>query len=406
MATLGHMDVHRPSFEATMVTSFFQKPIGAITLLGTAIGAPYAIFETEAGTSARVTVQKLIGTSTSIASGALSEWNSSSPTGVPGSTASTIVAPTITTDPNFSSASYPSGTVVTPVGPPIMVNGAGVAGTGNAVSNGSMVSYGQQIGQPTTQGVPIPFGSGGTASAITSPQAPATVMQGAAFGGSPANSPPTAVMSWNMPPPAASNVSAAMNPAALSGYSSQPIMAQPTMASPTMAGAAPGSASGVQNISDFREVLRFDIGPSFVTSRFQRITTVASSTQFDVLRVPFVSGTRPSDITGSLTYFFDAHQTVQRIQLQGTTGDPAVLTQLMVSYYHLKPETSLGGQMFTTRWNTRVTSMLLVGLAPVIYADSNYGKFSVFLELNQPSHQYGLSDEANQILMRSQATSR
>jgi hypothetical protein len=303
VATLGHMDVHRPFSEATMVTSFFQKPIGAITLLGTAIGAPYAIFETEAGTSARVAVQKLIGTNTSVASGPLSEWNSSSPTGVPGSTAGAIAAPTITTDPHFSSASYPSGTVVTPVGPPIMVNGAGVAGAGNPVSNGALVSYGQQVSQPTTQGVPIPFGYGGSVPTVTSPQAPATVMQGSAFGGSPANSPPTAAMSWNMSMPAASNVSAAMNPVALPGYGSQPMMAQPTMAQPTMVGSTPTSALGVQNISDFREVLRFDIGPSFVTSRFQRITTVASSTQFDVLRVPFVSGTRPTDITGSLTYF-------------------------------------------------------------------------------------------------------
>jgi hypothetical protein len=78
----------------------------------------------------------------------------------------------------------------------------------------------------------------------------------------------------------------------------------------------------------------------------------------------------------------------------------------MVNYYHLTPETSLGGQMFATRWNTRVTSMMLVAPAPVIYAESPYGKFSVFLELNQPSHQYGLSEEAKQILVRSQATSR
>ena len=47
-----------------MVPNFIQKPIGAVTLLGTAIGAPYAIFETDAGTSARVVVQQWMNPAT------------------------------------------------------------------------------------------------------------------------------------------------------------------------------------------------------------------------------------------------------------------------------------------------------------------------------------------------------
>jgi hypothetical protein len=160
------------------------------------------------------------------------------------------------------------------------------------------------------------------------------------------------------------------------------------------------------NISDFREVLRFDIGPSFVTSRFAQVTTVAANRQFDAYRVPFVSGTRPTDIAGTLTYYFDANQTVQRIQMQGSMGDPSVLVQLMVAFYHLAPEKSLGGQFYATRWNGRVTSMMLVSPAPIIHAGATYGKYSVFLELNQPSHQYALSEEATQILMQTQVQPR
>lgn len=370
-----------------MVASFFQKPIGAVTLLGTAIGAPYAIFETEAGTSARVAIQKMIGSTsgvTATASGAAgTELLGAGAVGA-GTVVPTGVSPTIVTDPNFSAASYPPGTVVTPVGAPVVLSNGGTVPT---PAMGSMV--------PATAmpGNSIPASGGYSAAAYGSPYtafsnpAPATVPM--TFGGVPSNPAiPAAALGTNAPGgavPVAPNWAAAGVPAASS--------------------AMPGpSPSG--NISDFREVLRFDIGPSFVTSRFAQVTTVAANRQFDAYRVPFVSGTRPTDIAGTLTYYFDANQTVQRIQMQGSMGDPAVLAQLMVAFYHLAPEKSLGGQFYATRWNGRVTSMMLVSPAPIIHAGATYGKYSVFLELNQPSHQYALSEEATQILMQTQVQPR
>jgi hypothetical protein len=143
-----------------------------------------------------------------------------------------------------------------------------------------------------------------------------------------------------------------------------------------------------------------------VTQRFSRVTTVLSNVQMDGLRVPVVTGTLPTDIAGTLTYYFDANKTVQRIQLHGTTGDPSLIANLMVEYYRLKPEQSLGGQLFTTRWNNRVTSVMHVTPAPIIYAGANNARFAVFLELNQPSSQYALSEEASQTLGQTQATQR
>jgi hypothetical protein len=159
-------------------------------------------------------------------------------------------------------------------------------------------------------------------------------------------------------------------------------------------------------IHDLREVVRFDITPAQVTQRFSRVTTVLSNVQMDGLRVPVVTGTLPTDIAGTLTYYFDANKTVQRIQLHGTTGDPSLIANLMVEYYRLKPEQSLGGQLFTTRWNNRVTSVMHVTPAPIIYAGANNARFAVFLELNQPSSQYALSEEASQTLGQTQATQR
>ncbi len=166
------------------------------------------------------------------------------------------------------------------------------------------------------------------------------------------------------------------------------------------------AAVGGGAVHDLREVLRFDIVPGWLPQRFARVSTVTSNVQMDGLRVPLITGTQPKDIAGTLTYYFDSSQALKRINLHGLTGDPTLLANLMVQYYQLKPEQSLGGQLFTTRWNNRITSVLQIAPAPIIYAGADHSKYIIFLELNQPTNQYGLSDEASGVLNASQATQR
>jgi hypothetical protein len=155
---------------------------------------------------------------------------------------------------------------------------------------------------------------------------------------------------------------------------------------------------GRPNVVDLREVLRFDVNPAWVMQNFPRVTTVLAETRLDGLRVPFVSGTQATDIAGALTYYFDATQSVKRIQFHGKSGDPTMLSGLMVQFYRLEPEASLGGHLYTTRWNNRITSVLQLTPAPVIYAHDQNARFQVFLEINQPSTEYGLTREAEQVL--------
>jgi hypothetical protein len=134
--------------------------------------------------------------------------------------------------------------------------------------------------------------------------------------------------------------------------------------------------------------------PTYLIQRFGRVSTVQANPQFDGMRVALVTGTQPTDIAGTLTYFFDANKAVQRIQFYGTTGDPAMIAGMMTQFYRLQPEPSLGGQVFTSRWNNRITSLLHIAPASVIQAGTPNANYVVFLELNQPSPAYGLSDEA------------
>jgi hypothetical protein len=167
-----------------------------------------------------------------------------------------------------------------------------------------------------------------------------------------------------------------------------------------------GIASLGGPIYDFRDVLRFDMTPAMVMQRFPRVTTSLAEVQMDGMRVPFVSGSQPTDVAGSLSYYFDREQRVRRIQMVGTTGDPTLLVTLLTQYYQLKQEQTLGGYLYTTRWNNRVTSVLRLSLAPVIDQKDRYRRYQLFLEINQPSLDYGLSQEAGRFLQSHQGTGR
>jgi hypothetical protein len=159
-------------------------------------------------------------------------------------------------------------------------------------------------------------------------------------------------------------------------------------------------------IHDLRDVLRFDISPRWVSDHFTRVSTVLAELNLDGLRVPIVTGTADVDLAGTLTYYFDRQQRLQRINLQGFTGEPQRVTDLLVRDYYLQPQAALGGGLYVTRWNGQVTSLLKVSPAPIIYADSPRSRYSVFLEINQPSMPYGLSHAASTIVGADRETYR
>ena len=366
-----------------MLSNFIQKPIGIITILGTAIGGPYAAFETDLGTQLRRSLISRMGQSNPGNSGPLNSEPtdpyslvaSSSPNGYDATAAYQSSAWDQSTA--WNQGSVPAGASF-PNGPQ-----NSVPSFSNSTPNGPVVStvYGpatiRPIGPPTQQ---QPYAS-------------------------------TAI--YSSYPNGYSNAAPALNIETRSG----PAVAIPgrtdqlwdyTLGTPTLGQIQqqPNTSVGGGAVTDLREVLRFDIVPGWLPQRFARVSTVTSNVQMDGLRVPLITGTQPNDIAGSLTYYFDASQSLKRINLHGLTGDPSPLSNLMVQFYQLKPEQSLGGQLFTTRWNNRITSVMHIAPAPVIYAGADHSKYILFLELNQPTNQYGLSEEASEILRTSQSNQR
>ncbi|MGN6135509.1 MAG: DUF6690 family protein [Aureliella sp.] len=152
------------------------------------------------------------------------------------------------------------------------------------------------------------------------------------------------------------------------------------------------------NITDFREILRFDITPQWVPQRFARVSTVLADMNLDGLRVPVVTGTQIGDVAGTLTYYFDRYQHLQRLNIHGLTGDPERVVQTLQQFYQLRQEPALGGGLYLIKWNGKPTSVLHIAPAPIIYSTAEHSRYSVFLELNQPNIPYGLSSEAQQLI--------
>lgn len=154
------------------------------------------------------------------------------------------------------------------------------------------------------------------------------------------------------------------------------------------------------------EVLRFDVSPEWVMSRFPRVSTLLSEMNLDGLRAPLITGSTPTDLAGTLTYYFDHYKRVKRITVHASVGDPSRFVMELQQGYHMSQEPSLGGSLFVTKWNGKPTNLLHVAPASVVYNDLAYARYNLFLELNQADLEYGLSADARQLVEAGKQTQR
>lgn len=160
------------------------------------------------------------------------------------------------------------------------------------------------------------------------------------------------------------------------------------------------SDSGIvgRPVTDLREVMRFDITPEWVMNRFSRVSTVLAEIRLKALRVPIVTGTRVDDLAGTLTYYFDGKDQLQRVSIHALTGDPQRLIGSMTENYGMKQEPNLEAGIYTKRWNGLPVHFLRLSRSSVVHSDALHQKYTVFLELNQPDLPFGLSQEAKKIV--------
>ncbi len=147
--------------------------------------------------------------------------------------------------------------------------------------------------------------------------------------------------------------------------------------------AAPVSSQPPAPLCDMASAFRFDVTPQWITGTWPRVTTVVADTSQAAMRVPLVTGVMPDDLVGTLTYYFDDEQRLQRITFAGATGDPRRLVGLVTSQYGLKPQSTLDAGLYQTKWNGKVISTLHIRHASVVSASAAHGKSDVQLDLKR-----------------------
>ncbi|MCS7239605.1 MAG: hypothetical protein NZ899_15265 [Thermoguttaceae bacterium] len=134
----------------------------------------------------------------------------------------------------------------------------------------------------------------------------------------------------------------------------------------------------------WEEIFRFDITPEEIVRRFPRVSVGLGSLELQGYRVPLVTGTRPEDLAGSLTYYFNARGQVELIEFVGTTGAAGPFVSFCHRRFGLAQRITNSPGLFVYEKphpDTRRNSALVIRPAPVLHVGEEYGRFSLELKL-------------------------
>ncbi len=134
------------------------------------------------------------------------------------------------------------------------------------------------------------------------------------------------------------------------------------------------------------EVLRFDITVPWIIAHWPRVSAGLSELDLHGYRVPLVTGTGESDLAGSLTYYFNKKQQLDRIIFHGTSGDPRPLITIVSANFELKRViVSDPGLAFYQRksWG-KSHSELLIRPARVLRANDPNKRYEIEMAIKRP----------------------
>jgi hypothetical protein len=137
---------------------------------------------------------------------------------------------------------------------------------------------------------------------------------------------------------------------------------------------------------NLEEILQFEGTPAWVMARWPRVTAGLAELDLQGYRVPLVSGTSSDDLAGSLTYYFNKNQKIERIIFHGTTGDPRKLITLVTSKFSFlhEPTSDPSLSLFQAKWHGKPHSELRIRPARVLRADQPNARYEVDLAMKRP----------------------
>ena len=151
-------------------------------------------------------------------------------------------------------------------------------------------------------------------------------------------------------------------------------------------------------IASLNEIVRFDVNPSWVKARWERVSTSPGEYGLHGLRVALVTGVNATDLQGSLTYFFDENQRAQKITFRGWTGNPEPLLQLLTGSYGFKVEPTHWAGLYLAKIGRNPTGAVVLKHPNVIRSQSPAEQVAVMLEFNNPDGPFTLSEEMTNVI--------
>jgi hypothetical protein len=146
------------------------------------------------------------------------------------------------------------------------------------------------------------------------------------------------------------------------------------------------------------EYLNFQIDSDWIRERWPRVSVTPGEDQLTGLRVALVSGPRPVDVHGSLTYYFDNQQSLQRITFRGWTGDPSELVDVLTRRYQFSREDSGAAGFYTASSWGREKGFLRIDYPRTFEQDAPTEQFIVLLEIVNPAGSLTVSQQNQRIL--------
>jgi hypothetical protein len=152
-----------------------------------------------------------------------------------------------------------------------------------------------------------------------------------------------------------------------------------------LAMAAPEELVAVESrhTDSFEKVFRFDLTPRMVTERWSRLSTGLGDVNLQGYRVPLVTGTDPTDLAGSLTYYFDSTPRMRRITFLGSTGDPARIIDFMARQYGFRQARGANPRVITYRTRYGHAGSLEITPAEVLDRDQAATNYRVELTISR-----------------------
>ena len=133
------------------------------------------------------------------------------------------------------------------------------------------------------------------------------------------------------------------------------------------------------------QALSFQMTIQNILEKWPQVSTGIKEDGLFGYRVPLVSGTAESDITGALTYFFGSDHVLYRIDFKGDTGDARKLIVHLTRTFQMQRQTSAeqGVYLYQTPGEVPVVGELRVCPRTIIHNAHPHQRFELSLQLSR-----------------------